>query len=179
MTKGWCGWQASVRAFLKVAVGTGHPDWTYANCNGMANLMAFALRYDLDKGLSAHNVCKRLFISMSQIHTVSNLVKDAWTVGVRSLSGIVTTTAVDDEEMKKRLDAALKYQDSLMGKLREQKDMYNELNTAKMDTKKFLESPQRAPAPAPPPALPDEEDIQVALVQEEDALHPFGEDSSL
>ncbi len=147
MTKDWCGLQGAVTEWnTKGSSGgneVGMPHWTFRTCNNMANLLSFALHPQLTDsakltaGLSAPQVCKSLFLSMGSVHRVSSLVSTAWEVSARGLGQLGLTTAVDEEAAKKLMQQAQDYAAAAAGQLRQQKQMFDNLNGVKMDASAF------------------------------------------
>jgi hypothetical protein len=157
MTKDWCNWQSSVTSWVGEADQTGHPEWDFRRCNGMASLISFALHNDLGAGLGASDVCNKVFLSLGSFKWHEDQVKNAWAMGpMRVIKDTGLASAVDDEAAKKLMEQAQKYAQQMYGKLSGQKDMYNDLNAAKMDTASFsLHHKRRALKPKPlPPPLP-------------------------
>jgi len=155
MTKDWCLWQASVSSWVGNQEEFGHPDWTHRTCTGMENYVAFALRdqlSDANGGLSAQQVCKKVFLTIGAVHRSEAIVQDAWATSLRGAptSGL---PGPDNAEMKKMLQEAQAYANKIFSKLRGQKAAFEDLNTAKMDTAAF--DPGSVRAQAPPPAAPD------------------------
>lgn len=161
MTKGWCAWQSSVTSWVGKSQEFGHPDWTHRTCSGMQNLIAFSLRDELadtKTGLSAQQVCKKIFASINSVHRTEAIVKDAWITSLRGApaSGI---PAADDADMKKMMQEAQAYANKIFSKLRGQKAAFEKLNTKKMDMAAFnTDNIQVAPPPAAPD-LPSSEDV--------------------
>lgn len=168
MLKDWCRWQCSVTTWVGKKEEYGHPDWTIRDCEGMANFVSYALRDDLDseKGLSAHNVCAKLFGAQGAVKRVGELVQDAWTVSLRQPPTLATTTDLgNDEEIKAALAAAQAYADDVFSKMRAQKDAFDDLNSAKMETEAFDSSPPQAHGPALPSSADfDPASISLAVV---------------
>lgn len=161
MTKDWCRWQGSVTSWAGSGDEYGHPDWNFRTCEAMGNLVSFALRNHLDSeaGFTAHNVCTNLFLAHGPIHRVSQFVKEAWQFPMlRTGPDAGVTTAIDDTEQKKMLQMAQKYADALYGKMRRQKEAFEDLNNAKMDLAAFEASPP-APKLKEAPALPESGDF--------------------
>jgi len=160
MTKDWCNWQSSVTSWVGNADGTGHPEWDFRRCNGMEQLVTFALKNDLDKGLGASDVCNRVFLSLGAVEWHENQVKDAWAAGpLRVIKSPGLSTAADPNA-EKLLKEAQEYANKLYSKLRGQKEMFNDLNSVKMDDESFALHQKRKlrkpkPMPAPPPLPTD------------------------
>jgi hypothetical protein len=89
--------------------------------------------------MGALNVCKKLFLSLGPVNRVESLVKDAWSVSARGLGSLtLTTTDKRSEEEKQRvLQAAQDYAGGLAGQMRGQRDAYNVVNKATIDTSAF------------------------------------------
>mmetsp|Transcript_45402 Transcript_45402/g.83001 ORF Transcript_45402/g.83001 Transcript_45402/m.83001 type:complete len:439 (+) Transcript_45402:107-1423(+) len=87
LTKGWCGWQASAKAWTGDAAKTGHADWDQRTCDGMELLMAFALRDRLDDriGMTAQEVCGAVFLGIATVNRVDQLVQAAQEPPVRGV----------------------------------------------------------------------------------------------
>merc|ERR1719247_451021 len=140
MTKDWCAWQASVTSWVGKQEEYGHPDWNIRDC---------------EAGLSAHNVCAKLFGAQGAVGRVAGLVQDAWTLSLRSPPSLASTTALgNDKEIAAALEAAQAYADSVFSKMRDQKEAFDDLNSAKMDTAAFETPPKQAHGPARPRASP-------------------------
>lgn len=137
MTKDWCAWKSSVTDWVNTPSDAGRPDWTFRNCNGMVSLVAFSMKDHLDEGMGAMKVCKKLFLTLGAVHRVDSLVADAWKVSARGLGNLGLTTAVDPEAAKKLLEDAQAYSSGVFGKMREQRDAFNDLNAATMDISGF------------------------------------------
>jgi hypothetical protein len=136
LTKDWCSWQASVSSWVGRQQEYGHPDWTHRTCTGMAHLVAFGLQDDLaDKtsGLSAQQVCKKVFLSINAVHRTDSIVKEAWETSSRGAPSSSLPTS-DNAEMNTMLEEAQEYANKIFSQLRGQKDAYETLNKAKMDT---------------------------------------------
>jgi len=178
MTGDWCGWQSSVASWVGRKGELGHPDWNFRNCNNMKLLVAFALRDVLsDKGgWGSSDICARMILSTGPVKRYEQLVKDAWAFSARSLEGgrMAITTAVSDAGMKELMRKAQEYADQLYGKLRGQKEMFDDINGAKQDMAAFdNENVMAAPPQEPQPGLPDSADFAV-LVQTSTSLRPWG-----
>jgi hypothetical protein len=161
LTKDWCTWQASISSWVGMKQEYGHPDWSHRTCTGMQNLLSFALRNELadDKtGLSAQQVCKKVFLAIGSVHRVDELVKNAWELSLRGKpsSGI---PAKSDDEMQKLLKEAQDYSNAIFSKLRAQKSGYDGLNAKRMEVASFDPNSIKMSTPAAAPDLPDSEDI--------------------
>jgi len=160
MTKDWCNWQSSVTSWVGNADGTGHPEWDFRRCNGMKQLVTFALKNDLDKGLGASDVCNRVFLALGAVEWHEGQIKDAWAAGpLRVIKSPGLSTAADPAA-EKLLKEAQEYANKLYSKLRGQKEMFNDLNSVKMDDESFALHQKRKlrkpkPMPAPPPLPTD------------------------
>lgn len=139
MTQAWCGMQAAVNDWVS-KVPQGRPEWTFRNCNGMINLLAFALRDDIadqnaHKSLGALNVCKKLFLALGPVRRVESLVKDAWAVSVRGIDALKLTAADErsDEEKQRVIRASQNYASGLTGRIHGQRDAYKAVNKADLD----------------------------------------------
>jgi len=128
MTKDWCNWKASVQDWTGTSQEYGRPDWSFRNCNNMASVLGFALRNTLDDGLPAMKVCKNIFLSLGAVHRVDSLVADAWSASLRGLGSLGLATSVDGDAAKAVMDANKAYQDKIVGKMRAQKEAFNEAN---------------------------------------------------
>lgn len=159
MTKDWCNWQSSVTSWVGEADQTGRPEWDFRRCNGMASLLAFALHNDLSAGLGASDVCNKLFLSFGAFDWHQKQVDTAWALGpARVIKDVGLSSSVDEDAAKKLMEQAAKYAATLQNKLSGQKEMYNDLNGAKMDSAAFsLNHKKREtgivmkPKPLPPP----------------------------
>lgn len=161
LTKGWCAWQSSVSSWVGKKEEFGHPDWTHRTCEGMQNLLAFALRDQLGdhkSGLSSQQVCKKIFLAIGAVHRTDGIIKEAWGTSLRGApsSGI---PAADDSEMKKLLQEAQAYANKIFSKLRGQKSAYEDLNNKKMDMASFDAGAMKLPEPAAAPDLPNAADV--------------------
>jgi len=162
MTKDWCVWQASVTSWIGKADEMGHPDWTHRTCTNMQNMLSFSLKDELadrESGLSAQQVCKKLFLTIGAVHRTEAIVADAWTMSLRGAptSGI---PAVDDAEMKRLMQEVQENANKIFNKLRGQKAAFEDLNNAKMDPSAFdPDTIQTGLPPAPLPDLPDSNDV--------------------
>lgn len=162
MAEDWCMWQASTTTWVGKKDEVGHPDWNPRTCDAMSQLVAFALRntLDSDQGVSPYNVCSQLFLGLSQVHRVDQLVKEGFTTALRSPPSFTAPNPSDDPEMKKMLKAAQSYADSIFGRLRGQKAAVDKFNAIKMDTKAWEKQPQRvAPEQKQASSLPDSTDF--------------------
>jgi len=159
MTKDWCGWQASMTDWIGQSSELGHPDWDHRTCDSMALFVAYALRNDLQAGLTSHKVCQKLFLAKGAIKRVNKLIKDAWVASVRGPPIPGLASAVDDKAAAAALQAAQAYANAIFGKLREQKKAFDDINSAKMDTSAFAEAGPEAPVQAAPPGLPNSADF--------------------
>lgn len=154
MAKDWCSWQASVTSWVGQKNELGHPDWKFETCVGMSNLVAFALKdsLDSDAGLSAPKVCGKLFQALGTVHRVDSLVADAWTLSLRAGPSLGMSVSVDDAAVKALLAKTQDYASSLYGKLRGQKEAFEDVNKAKMDLTNWkppVVPPMRKTVPLP------------------------------
>lgn len=159
MAKDWCNWQSSVTSWVGEADQTGHPEWDFRRCNQMSSFLAFAVHNDLNTGLGAADVCNRVFLVMGAMDWHQGQIDNAWALGpARVIDAPGLTSAVDDEAAKKLMKAAQDYANTMYSKLRGQKEMYNDLNSAKMDTAAFsLHAKSKLrPKKPPPPPLPND-----------------------
>jgi hypothetical protein len=164
MVNDWCSWQSSVTDWVGRHNELGHPDWDFRRCEGMQGLVAYALRNDLDAGLGPGDVCRKLYLSIGDIEWMSDAVDGAWAPpALRGPPAVALSNAGDTDAMKKLMKDVAKYADDLFSKLRDQKDMYDNLNGVKMDTGNFAlhvarnsshgrlrKSPRPRPNPLPP-----------------------------
>jgi len=134
----WCSWQSSVSDWVGRHDELGHPDWDFRRCQGMQDLVSFALRNDMKTGLGPKDVCARVFLSMGDIEWMASAIDNAW-VGpaLRESPALALTNAGNSEAAKKLMEDAAAYADALFSKLRDQKDMYSNLNDVKMDSSAF------------------------------------------
>lgn len=152
MTKDWCSWQSSVTSWVGDADQTGRPEWDFRRCHNMKMLAAFAVRSHLSTGLTAGAVCNQVFLAFGAAEWHENQVNDAWAVALRSPPKTGLATAIDPA-MKKVLEDAQKYANSVYSKMRDQKKMFEGLNGAKMDTAAFsLHATAAKPLPPPLPS---------------------------
>merc|ERR1719311_1906642 len=121
MTKDWCGWQASMTDWIGQKDELGHPDWDHRTCDAMELFTAFALRNNMQDGLTSHAVCQKLFLAKGAIKKINKLIKDAWVASLRASPDLGLANQVDDAAAAAALQAAQKYAASIFGKLREQK----------------------------------------------------------
>mmetsp|Transcript_48356 Transcript_48356/g.87430 ORF Transcript_48356/g.87430 Transcript_48356/m.87430 type:complete len:644 (+) Transcript_48356:98-2029(+) len=152
MTKDWCGWQASVTSWTGLKEEYGHPDWDHRRCAGMVQFMAFALRNELKMdskdGMSPQQVCKNVFLSINTVHRVDKMIKDAWTVTLRSSpTSAGAIPSADDEAMKELMQKTQEFADGLYSKLRGRKKAFEDLTAAKMDTAAFSTDSIQAQSP--------------------------------
>jgi len=128
----------------------------------MQNMLSFSLKDELadrESGLSAQQVCKKLFLTIGAVHRTEAIVADAWTMSLRGAptSGI---PAVDDAEMKRLMQEVQENANKIFNKLRGQKAAFEDLNNAKMDASAFdPDTIQTGLPPAPLPDLPDSNDV--------------------
>jgi len=162
MTKDWCGYQSAMVAWIGRGDELGHPDWNFRRCSGMAYLVTLAMRDHLDSpaGFPGGAVCTNIFPIMGAMRRLEKLIMATpppWSIqperkldaGRLSLS----TPVADPEAVAAVLKATQEYAAKLMGKLRGQRDAFNDLNTAKMDESSFESPPVAAAQPqvsAPP-----------------------------
>lgn len=161
MTRSWCAWQSSISSWTGKTEEYGHPDWSYQTCYGAKMLVAFALRDQLDDpktGLSAQQVCKKIFLSIGTVHKTEEVVRKAWETALRGppTPGV---PAADDAEMQRLLQEAQRYANEIFRKLRGQKQAYERMNNVKMDASAFEASNVQVASPPPAPDLPDSDDI--------------------
>merc|ERR1719316_1548155 len=136
----WCSWQSSVSDWVGRHDELGHPDWDFRRCEGMQGLVAYALRGDLDTGagLGPGDVCRRLYLAIGDIEWMSDAVDGAWAPpALRGPPAVALSNAGNTDAMKKLMEDVAKYSEDLFSKLRDQKDMYDNLNGVKMDTSTF------------------------------------------
>jgi len=178
MTKDWCNWQASMTDWIGQKDELGHPDWNHRTCDAMALFTAFAVRNDMEKGLTAHAVCQKLFLAKGAVKKVAKLIKDAWVPSLRASPDLGLATAVDDAAAAAALQAAQKYANAVFGKMREQKKAFDDINEAKMDTSSF-DSGVTAPQQAPAPGLPNSADFDMkSFMEVSSELKPWGSHSN-
>lgn len=180
MTKDWCGWQASMTDWIGEKDELGHPDWDHRTCDGMALFTAFALRNNMQDGLTSHAVCQKLFLAKGAIKKMNKLIKDAWVASLRAAPDLGLATATDDAAAAAALQAAQAYANAVFGKMREQKKAFDDINGAKMDTSAFGDSGGvTAPKQAPAPELPNSAEFDmksfIFLGSEVSRLQPWGE----
>jgi len=180
MTKDWCGWQASMTDWIGQKDELGHPDWDHRTCDAMELFTAFALRNNMQDGLTSHAVCQKLFLAKGAIKKINKLIKDAWVASLRKSPDLGLATAGDDAAAAAALQAAQKYASAIFGKLREQKKAFDDINSAKMDTSAFGDSgpPVTAPQQAPAPGLPNSADFDTSFIflgSKVSKLQPWGE----
>jgi len=140
MVNDWCSWQSSVTDWVGRHEELGHPDWDFRRCEGMQALVSYALRNDLGTGagLGPGDVCRRLYLSIGDIEWMSDAVDGAWAPpALRGPPAVALSNAGNTDAMKELMKDVAKYADDLFSKLRDQKDMYDNLNGAKMDTSAF------------------------------------------
>jgi hypothetical protein len=138
MVNDWCSWQSSVTDWVGRHNELGHPDWDFRRCEGMQALVSYALRNDLDAGLGPGDVCRKLYLSIGDIEWMADAVDGAWAPpALRGPPAVALSSAGDTDAMKKLMKDVAKYADDLFSKLRDQKDMYDNLNGVKMDTSSF------------------------------------------
>jgi hypothetical protein len=140
MVNDWCSWQSSVTDWVGRHEELGHPEWDFRRCEGMQAFVSYALRGDLDTGagLGPGDVCRRLYLSMGDVEWMSDAIDNAWAgPALRGPPSVALSTAGDTDAMKKLMEDVAKYTEDLFSKLRDQKDMYDNLNGAKMDTSTF------------------------------------------
>merc|ERR550537_611477 len=103
-----------------------------------------------------------MFLAKGGINKVKSLIQDAWVASLRSGPSMELSTAVDDAAMKEAMEKAQAYAASIFSKLRGQKEAFDDLNTAKMDTAAFDSGGVKAGAPlAEAPALPSSSDFDL------------------
>lgn len=178
LTKDWCSWQASITDWIGKKGELGHPDWDFRNCNNMAGFVGYALRNLMDVGLGAGAVCEKMFLAKGAVHKVDSLVQDAWVASLRAGPDLGLSTDVDDAAMKEALAKAQAYAKSIYDKLRGQKEAFDNLNTAKMDTSAFdkggVKSPDAANV-AKGPGLPNSADFDMkSFIFLGSSLHRWG-----
>merc|ERR1719453_1504053 len=159
MTKDWCAWQASVSSWVGKKEEFGHPDWTHRSCSNMQVFMAFVLKEELaDKkgGLSAQQICKKVFLNIGAVHRTNSIVDDAWVLqSTRAAPEGSGIPAAADTGMADLLKNAQEYANKVFSAMRKQATAYNDLNNAKMDASAFdPDSIEVAPAAPPAPDLP-------------------------
>jgi len=163
MTKDWCSWQASVSSWVGMKEEFGHPDWTHRTCSNMQIFMAFVLKDNLaDKksGLSAQQICKKVFLTIGAVHRTEQIVKDAWVLqSTRAAPEGGGIPSADDSGMKDLMAQAQAYASKVFNAMRKQATAYNDLNGAKMDTSAFDANTVANEPPPPAPDLPDSNDI--------------------
>jgi len=155
MTKAWCGWQSGVSSWIGQQQEYGHPDWSPETCSGMQNLVAFAVRDDLSHttaGLSARQVCKKIFLAIASVHRAEGLVKAAFQPSVRGppSSGL---PPADDADMREMQKDAQEHANEVFSKLRLQKANYEKLNNVKTAMAAVPES-DMVPKLDPPHVMP-------------------------
>jgi len=138
MVGDWCGWQSSVSDWVGRHEELGHPDWDFRRCQGMQDLVSYALRNDLSAALGPKDVCGKLYLAIGSIEWMATAVDDAW-VGpaLRSPPAVALSNSGNTDAMKKLMKDVAAYTDGIFSKLRKQKDMYDNLNSVKMDTAAF------------------------------------------
>lgn len=156
MVGDWCGWQSSVSDWVGRHDELGHPDWDFRRCQGMQDLVSYALRNDLSAGLGPKDVCAKVYLAMGDIEWMANAVDTAWTgPALRQPPAVALSSASNGEAMKQLMKDAAAYADKIFSKLNKQKDMYDNLNSVKMDTSAFsLAHAAHRARPAPLPPLP-------------------------
>jgi hypothetical protein len=152
----WCSWQSSVSDWVGRHDELGHPDWDFRRCQGMQDLVSYALRNDFASALGPKDVCTKVYLAMGDIEWMAGAVDDAWAgPALRNAPAVALSTASNTDAMKKLMKDAAAYADKVFSKLRKQKDMYEDLNGAKMDTSAFsLAHTHHKPRPPPLPPLP-------------------------
>jgi hypothetical protein len=159
MVNDWCSWQTSVTDWVGRHAELGHPEWDFRRCQGMQDLVAYALRNDLQAGLGPGDVCRKLYLSMGDIQWMSDAVDNAWAgPALRAPPSVALSNTGNSEAMKKLMKQVAEYADTVYSKLNKQKEMYDNLNGVKMDTSAFsLHAAKRKPLhprPNPLPPLP-------------------------
>lgn len=164
LTKDWCQWQSSVYTWMGQKEEFGHPDWNGRTCMGMRDLVAFAMRDDLDnasEGFSAQQVCKNVFLGIGALHRADELVKGAWQRTQRSTKAGLDVPAADNPEVQGMLKAAQEYANQVYSRMRNQRAAYQELASAKANAVHYdyANPAVQMPTPGPTPDLPDSEDL--------------------
>merc|ERR1719152_600293 len=156
MTKDWCAWQASVSSWVGKQEEFGHPDWDHRTCSNMQLFMAYVLKDDLSdtqRGFSAQQVCKKVFLGIGPVHRTEQIINDAWVLqSTRAAPVGGGVPAASDTGMADLMKQAQEHANKIFSKLRGQKKAYEDLNNAKMDTAAF---DANTVAIANPPAVPD------------------------
>lgn len=169
LTKAWCTWQASVSSWVGQQDEFGHPDWNHRTCSNMENFMAFNLKDQLPDrhtGLSAQQVCKTVFLTIGAVHRTDSIVHEAWAMQSTRAApeGGFANPSAGDDGMKELMKQAQEMSQKVFSALRGQKEAYEKLNGAKMDTSAFDSNSVENPPPPPAPDLPDSDDLDPTLL---------------
>jgi len=168
MTKDWCAWQASVSSWVGQKDEFGHPDWTHRTCSNMQIFMAYVLKdnlADTQGGLSAAQVCKKIFLGIGPVHRTESIVSGAWDMqSTRAAPVGGGVPSGSDSGMADLMAQAQEAANKIFSMMRGQAAAYNDLNNAKMDTAAFDSNTVANEVPPPAPDLPDSDDLDVTAL---------------
>jgi len=148
--KDWCNWQAA----------NNHPEWGVHTCVGIAQLLAFAVREDLNSmdTVAPQQICKKLFLAAGTVHRVDKIVELAWKASTRGamITGPVPPSP-DDPEVKQWLDESSKRTAKVRAMLQAQKNAIAAAAAAKKAVKSWKTEVHSLKAG---PVFPDSADFQ-------------------
>lgn len=86
LTEQWCGFQISAAPADDPAGTPRRPEWDFANCTAMSQLLVFAMRGDLQPkgGVLAVPACTNLFLASMTLDAVHAMMTGAWSLGERT-----------------------------------------------------------------------------------------------
>lgn len=135
MAKEWCGLQTIITSWddVKGKKGQVHPEWNAETCLGISQLMAFALREDMESKskMPAKKVCKNLFMAIGAIHGVDRLVDNAQNEVTRGLPAMGLALPAGDPAMLALAEDAKKRSEAVMSRLEKEKKAAEALKSAK------------------------------------------------
>mmetsp|Transcript_3708 Transcript_3708/g.9288 ORF Transcript_3708/g.9288 Transcript_3708/m.9288 type:complete len:615 (-) Transcript_3708:128-1972(-) len=124
MMRDWCGFQSLMASPDDPSGLPNHPEWDFRDCTVMGELVAYALRKELEspKGIASLDMCKKLFLASNSISGLHRLVKNSWNLGSRvpMIGGAPPKPELDPEMMKLAREVAKQAAGVIAGLKRQQ-----------------------------------------------------------
>jgi len=154
--KDWCNWQAA----------NTHPEWSVHTCVGITQLLAFAVRENLNSmdAVPPQQVCKKLFLAAGTVHRVGQIVELAWKASTRGamISGPIPPSP-DDPEVKQWLEDSNRRTQKVRAMLQAQQNAMKAAAAAKKAVKSWKMEVHSLKAG---PVFPDSSDFRPLPTQQ-------------